>query len=835
LKTQRDCPRYEAGLDWSVRIAAKGANARGTEFSKLRVAEEIRVNSLHQPLGKSGVIYTAWRAVAGLLCVLALGTILVGQEPSRSPSSNHGFRVEGVVKDQTGAVVAGARVVLGSGNYQATETTGTDGKFVFNSFPAPTGVLTIQAKGFATASRDWTAEAAGVRELEIVLTPAPVAQEITVTATRTETPLSQTAANLQLLTSKQLSGTAALTLDDALRQVPGFTLFRRTGSRVANPTSQGVSLRGVGASGASRALVLEDGFPLNDPFGGWVYWDRVPRESVSQVEVVRGGESDLYGSDAMGGVINFVTRKPTSTALSFESSYGNEATPDASLWASVEHCPWSAAVDGEGFSTDGYILVDEAQRGIVDTPAGSKHEVVDLTLERKIGERGRVYLKPSYFRETRTNGTPLTYNRTHLRNLDLGADWISPVAGEFSFRGYGGPEIFDQTFSSVAADRNSESLVRSQRVPAQQTGLGLQWTRPAGMRQTLVAGFEGQEVRGSSNELGFFNGHVTSALGSGGRQRTAGVFGEDIIRLTSRWRITAAGRFDHWRNYDALSTTQPLSNPGPPRVTNFLERTETAFSPRLATLYRLTSHVSLMGSAYRAFRAPTLNELYRGFRVGNVQTNANSELTAERLTGAEAGAEFEGFHRRFTGRGAFFWRDISNPIANVTLSVTPNLITRQRQNLGRTRSRGVDLNATLHLTSTFDLSGGYEFVNATVLNFPANPALVGLEIPEIPRHVFTFQALYSNPSAGNRWARTTFGIQGRFVGKQFDDDLNQLPLGKFFVLDALVSHPIGHGVEIFAAVENLANESYAVAATPVLELGAPRLFRAGFRVNLGAR
>jgi outer membrane receptor protein involved in Fe transport len=376
-------------------------------------------------------------------------------------------------------------------------------------------------------------------------------------------------------------------------------------------------------------------------------------------------------------------------------------------------------------------------------------------------------------------------------------------------------------------------LVRSQRVPAQQTGLELQWTRPVGSKQTLVAGFDGREVRGASDELGFFGGRMTSILGAGGRQRYAGIFAEDIIRITSRWQVTAAGRFDHWRNYDALATSKSLSTPGPTTVTVFPERTETAFSPRLGMLYRLTSHVALTGSAYRAFRAPTLNELYRGFRVGNVVTDANSALRAERLTGTEAGAEFNAFHERFTGRGTFFWADVTDPIANVTLSVTPNLITRQRQNLGRTRSRGSAMDATLHLTPTLALTGGYEFVNATVLSFSANPALVGLQIPEVPRNVFTFQMLYSNPSAGNRWTRATFGIQGRFVSKQFDDDQNQLPLGKFFVTDALVSYPLGHGLEAFAAAENLFNQSYAVAATPVLDLGAPRLFRVGFRVNLG--
>ena len=775
------------------------------------------------------------RAVVCVLGAIAFAGLLRGQPAPLPRAGKRGYQVEGIVKDQSGAVIAGARVSLRAGSYQSRQTTGRDGRFGFDSVPLPSAELSVQAQGFAAVKREWRAQpqAPCAAALEIVLKPALVTQQMTVTAARTETPLSETSASVQVLTQQKLSTTAALTLDGALRQVPGFTLFRRTGSRVANPTTQGVSLRGTGASGAGRALVLEDGIPLNDPFGGWVYWDRVPREAVSRVEVVRGGASDLYGSDAMGGVINFVTRQPTTTALSLESSYGNENTPDGSLWLGLQHGPWSVALDGEGFSTDGYILVDPAERGAADTPAGSEHEGADFMLERKIGGRGRVFAKTTCLREIRTNGTPLTYNRTHLRQLAIGADWLSPTAGAFSFRGYGGPQVFDQTFSAVAADRNSESLVRSQRVPAQQTGVGLQWTRPLGSRQTLVAGFDGQEVRGASDELGFFGGRMTSVLGAGGRQRNAGFFGEDILRLTSRWQITLAGRFDDWRNYDALSTSRSLSAGGRATVTNFPERTETAFSPRLGMLYRLTNHVSLTGSAYRAFRAPTLNELYRGFRVGNVVTNPNSELRAERLTGAEAGAEFNALHDRVTGRGTFFWSDVTDPIANVTLNVTPSLITRQRQNLGRTRSRGFDLDATLHLTHTLGLTAGYEFVNAMVFSFSADPALVGLEIPEVPRNVFTFQTTYSNPSAGSWWGRATVGIQGRFVGKQYDDDQNQLPLGTFFVTDALVSYPLGHGLEAFAAAENIFNQSYAVAATPVLNLGAPRLFRVGFRLNLG--
>jgi outer membrane receptor protein involved in Fe transport len=780
---------------------------------------------------------SAFLHYAATLAGLIAFTGLLAAKASPGPqSANRRYQVEGVVKDQSGAVVTGAQVVLRTGGYEADQPTGTDGRFDFGEVPAPNGKLKVSAKGFGPVEKEWKVERGkdGL-SVVIVLSPAALAQEVTVTATRMETPLSETTADVRVLTEPEIAATPALTLDGALQQVPGFTLFRRTGSRVANPTAQGVSLRGVGASGASRALVLEDSIPLNDPFGGWVYWDRVPRQAVGRMEVVRGGVSDLYGSSAMGGVINVMTRKATTSEFSLDTSYGNENTPVGSFWSSIRHGPWAMNFDGEAFNTDGYILVNSQDRGAVDTPANSEHEVGDATLERKLGQNGRMFATATYFREIRANGTPLTYNRTHTRQLAIGADWVSERAGAFTFRGYGGPEVFDQTFSSVAADRNSESLVRSQRVPAQQTGVAIQWNRPVGMRQTLVAGFDGREVRGSSNELGFFGGLMTSALGAGGRQRTAGVYGEDVLRLTTRWQVTAALRFDHWRNYDALSTLKPLTSPSPSTVTNFPERTETAFSPRLGMLYRLTSNVSLVGSAYRAFRAPTLNELYRGFRVGNVVTSANSELKAERLTGAEAGAQFDAFRSKLTGRGTFFWSDVTDPIANVTLSVTPTLITRQRQNLGRTRSRGVDLDAALHVTPNFELTSGYEFVNATVLSFTADPSLEGLEIPQVPRHVFTIQALYSNATASSQWRRVTLGLQGRYVGNQFDDDQNLLSLGKFFTLDASLSRRIWRDTEAYVAAENIFDERYTVQRTPVPQLGYPALFRVGFRMNFGQR
>jgi outer membrane receptor protein involved in Fe transport len=281
----------------------------------------------------------------------------------------HPTTIEGLVVDQTGAAVADAEVSITSSSFNGKAVTDSRGGFRFKSAPQTIVTLSVAARGFARVERKLNPATEDTTQLRIVLAPASISERVTVTATRTDTRIGETAASVAVLGPEDLKTTAAITLDDTLRQVPGFSLFRRSGSRTANPTSQGVSLRGLGASGASRAIVLADGIPLNDPFGGWVYWDRVARESVTQVEVLRGGASHLYGSSALGGVVNIMTKKADSNAVSFEASYGNERTPDASLFLGGRKENWAASLAAESFRTDGYILVAPNERGVVDTRA----------------------------------------------------------------------------------------------------------------------------------------------------------------------------------------------------------------------------------------------------------------------------------------------------------------------------------------------------------------------------------------------------------------------------------------------------------------------------------
>jgi outer membrane receptor protein involved in Fe transport len=766
-------------------------------------------------------------SLALLICALALSCA-----PARAQEVAPSQDLSGVVVDQNGAPVQDASIVLMSAKSVDINEVKTDaeGRFDFG-FPQPDGFkLTVTARGFGRFEQSWKeGEGSGV-PLRVVLLPPSLAERVTVTAARTETRLAETAASVVVLGDEELESTSALTVDDVLRQVPGFQLFRRTSGRVANPTAQGVSLRGVGASGASRAVVLYDGVTLNDPFGGWVYWGRIPREALSRVEVLRGAASSLYGSGAFGGVVQFIPRRANDddTQLRLETSYGSQNTPDASFYASTMRGRWGLSLSAQTFSTGGYVLVDRRERGRVDTPAASRDADGELYIGRKFAGGLVVFARPSSYGESRRNGTPLQFNRTHIRQLVAGLSWDTPRAGVFDLRAQASTQVFDQSFTSVASDRASETLTRLQRVPAQAAGLSFQWSRGFGARHSVVSGFEATEVRGASDEIVYVANRPSSLVGAGGRARTAGFFARDAVRVTPRLVLTPGARIDRWRNYDARQTTQALTRAGASSVVQFAERDETAFSPQLSAVFKLSDAVSLNATFARAFRAPTLNELYRSFRVGNVVTLADETLRAERLTSGEAGLFFSS-HGGLTARADVFWMDVTRPVANVTLSVTPSLITRRRENLGRTRSRGFEAEMEKRLGTHWSASVGYLFADARVTRFPADHSLEGLRIPQVARQQLNFQLRYTNP------ARLTFGLQGRAAGPQFDDDQNALRLGGYFTLDALVARRLARRVEAFAAAENLTNQRYAVGRTPVLTVGPPLFVRVGLRLRLGER
>ena len=745
---------------------------------------------------------------------------------------------KGVVLGIAGALLLGASSTLAQNAATAKRQQGQSGAA---STAPPQGASGPGASGQSASGQVATTPAGAAPGAQTIAAGLRAATEqVDVSAFRSPVAALESPVSTRILTAPELQRAAPVSLDGKLRTVPGFDLFRRSSSLVANPTTEGVSLRGLGSTAASRTLVLLGDVPLNDPYGGWVHWEELPDLAIGQVEVVRGGVSDLYGSSAVGGVLQISAVPLLQGAASAQGGKSGSAGPELVLESGLgaealnqngarlrgSAGRWSGLAAAGVIGADGYVLVAPNLRGPVDTRSNVHAENALLLGERSLGAAGSgdsVWLRGNVLNESRHNGTPLTTNATRLWRYAAGLDrW------DWQARGWGSTERYRQGFSSIAVGRRSETLTRGATDPANELGGALRWRHAFSPEWVALAGGDVRDVRAQDIERPTaLNAVATSTTA---RQTDAGGYGE-LLWTPGPWLLNGSARVDHFANVDAatysLQTGAPSKIPLPPKMT-LPDIVQTVVDPRLGVSRRMGKSLAVSASGFRAYRAPTENELYRTGQVGQQTTLANANLRAERATGWETGFAGEVPARwNASWRASYFWTEVNRPVTALTLKTTPTATTLQRENLGQIRSRGVSLDGSVHPVDWLEITGGYQFARATVTRFAPQPALVGLWIPQVPRNTGTLQVTAAQP----RWG--LLSVQARGSGRQYDDDANTFVLHGFARFDVYTSHTFQGRWEIFGSVENLLDRSIDVGRTPIRTLGTPQLARFGVRVTLG--
>ena len=687
--------------------------------------------------------------------------------------------------------------------------------------------LTVQAPGFRTV-----AVPAGATE--ITLAPAGVTATATSVTTRESLPVGEAARTVYTLTAAELHAYPAVTLDESLRQHAGFELFRRAPSRVANPTSEGISLRGLGSTAVSRTLVLEDGAPLNDPFGGWIHWNENPTQAVESVELVTGGGSDLYGSSALGGVIDITPQSPARPTLALEAAGGAQDTTNLQGTSTFTSPLADGLLAGESLRTAGYIVVAPGLAGPIDTPANVRSQAYHAELGRREDSgfgrdaRSHAFLTGNLLQEDRDNGTPLQTNATRLWRYLGGYDLPAGDRAQARLRLFGSDEGYRQTFTSTNAARTAETLTRLQRVHTQELGGTLNGSIHFGHFAAL-AGADVRDLRGIDYELPIAANQPNGLQDVTARQRYVGGFGE-LLATAGKWSGAFSLRLDHSSNLDTTQFAQAKAGAAI-TATPQPDRAETIASPRLGITRALGAMASAHVSAFRAFRAASLNELYRTGQVGQQTTLANPALNSERATGVEAGLEAAPASRvRF--KTTYFWTVINRPVSAVLLSQTATTSISRRENLGQLISQGVEASADIRLTAVLSATAGYQFANAVVTKFAPQPAFIGLRIPQVPQHSLTGQVRLASARQGE----LTLAVRGSSLA--FDDAANQFPLTGFVQLDlygrrSLAPRHTGNRIDAFFLIQNLTGHRQQVARTPILTLGSPIFAEGGLRFRLG--
>jgi iron complex outermembrane receptor protein len=662
--------------------------------------------------------------------------------------------------------------------------------------------------------------------------PSPTAagqapeEVILVTGLRLPRPLHDVPAAATVIDREQLERSPHVLADDLVRAVPDVGTFRRSSSSIADPTSQGLNLRGVGPSGVSRALVLRDGLPVNDPFGGWVYWRAMSPLGIDRIEIVPSGASALFGNFALGGVLQVISRPNDGRSIDAVAAGGSLGTGRFAVRATERIDKLGIAVDAEGLHSEGYTPIVADQRGVVDGDASSTHGAGGLRLDYDLGD-SKLHAGLRVFDESLDAGTQHT--TADVRTIGYEAGWeIARDPGRLSVQAFGGNQRFEQERARVTADRATATSASKQRTPSNNQGVVATWTARAIGMHSIVVGIDGQRVAGTSTDSltpPMVQPDTLVKRAAGGEQRFLGAFAQDALQITPELQVAAAARIDGWQNVSARRTL--TLGDGSATTTPLASTSEVQLDPRLGALYHITPEVAVRASGYRAFRAPTLNELYRPFQVGTVLTGANDRLKPETLWGSEVGGQL--VLEQLTAQVTGFWNRLSDPIANVTLAAPMDGATRQRQNLGSARILGVDVDVAWRPAAAWTVRVGHMFSDAKVTEAPAQPDLVGKRLAQDPRNRTTAAVTFDE----SRIATITGEV--RYLGRQYEDDQNTLGIGAVVLFDARVERDLVAGLSVFASGQNLFDRRYIVGRAGVDTEGAPRTFELGLAYHARSR
>ena len=678
-----------------------------------------------------------------------------------------------------------------------------------------------------------------VLALALLATPAAAAAAedalITVTGRGLADLPGDAALSLVVIERDRILNTGSNRLESVLADIAGQAQFRRSDSRSANATSQGITLRGLGGNASSRALLLLDGVPQADPFGGWVAFPAFATGRLDRIRVTRGGGSGYWGAGALAGTIELESVGADAlTPFMGNIAWGSRESLDAQGSLGFRREGGFAMLSAAYGRGDGFVPIVERNRGPVDRPAPYEQASANLRVVVKIAPDTEAQLTATAFTDSRERGTDFS------RNTSEGVDAALRLVGRgdwgWQALAYVQNRNFTSDFAAINAARTTATQTLAQyATPATGWGGRLELAPPIGNGITLRLGADTRQLTGETNELfTYVAGAATRQREAGGRTGTTGIFADASIEA-GIVTATLAARLDWWTIRDGRLLETTLATGAPFTTLRFADRSGEEFTGRAGLAIKAADWLTLRSAAYRGWRLPTLNELYRPFRVGPDATAANALLRPERVTGVDAGftlAPAAGVSIGVTG----FWNRMDDTIANVTQGAGPGSfpgvgfvaaggLYRQRQNLDALTVWGVEVDASARL-GDFTLRASYSHVDPTIAASGAAAPLDGLRPAQTPR---------DNLSAGIDYAGRLFSASAtvRHIASQFEDDQNSRSLTAATMVDALLVVPIVKGVAIEGRVENLfdAEVQAALSGAGVVERALPRTIWVGARLS----
>ncbi|KQU61721.1 TonB-dependent receptor [Sphingomonas sp. Leaf339] len=622
-------------------------------------------------------------------------------------------------------------------------------------------------------------------------------------------------------------------LESVLADVAGLQQFRRSDSRSANPTSQGITLRGLGGNASSRALLILDGVPQTDPFGGWVAFPAYATDRIGRIRVTRGGGSGFYGAGALAGTVEMDSAAPTALAPLIGSvAYGSRDSVETQGSAALVRSGGFATISGAYARGDGFTPTVAEDRGLIDRPAGYEQASGAIRTVLALAPDTELQVNAAAFTDTRERGTPFTANRSE------GADASIRLVGRgrwgWSALGYVQTRAFASSFAAINAARTTATQTLDQyNTPATGIGARVEVQPPLGEAIALRIGADVRDVKGQTQErYTFVAASPTRRRIAGGENLTGGLFADGSVQAGDL-TLSLGGRIDWWRIGGGFLRENTIATGGAINDLAFADRTGTEATGRAGIAWSVASPVTLRAAAYRGWRLPTLNELYRPFRVGADATAANAALAPERLTGVEGGVTLTPSATTSIAATAFHSR-LDDAIANVSAGTGPGTfplvgfvaaggIYRIRQNLDAVRSNGIEVDASWR-PGPIGLTASYSHVDARVRASGTALALDGLRPAQTPRDQVS-------ATIDGRYRGIAAAVTVRHVARQFEDDQNSRTLASATTLDTYLALPLTTALSVEARGENLFDERVeaGISGANIVERATPRTLWIGLR------
>jgi iron complex outermembrane recepter protein len=665
-------------------------------------------------------------------------------------------------------------------------------------------------------------------------------EELVVSSTRSVQPGHDLPTPVTVIGPEAIATSPGATTLGILGRIPGFTLRDFSHPQLVRQVRSAPSFRGLGGTSASRTLLLLDGVPANDPFTSWVLWSRVPLSLVERVEVVRSGGAMAWGSRALGGVINMITRNPTGRSLETGVELGERGNQRVSLAGTVRTGKLGVMVAGDRLATDGYVTVDPARAGPVDLPRGARTQVGFGRVTYDATRTLKFHASATYADDDETGVTPLSIATGNIAEVRSSATW-TPASGDVvTVQAHRMSVERRLANTGINSTRTTETRRTDVTNPADIVGASGQWTRQMG-RHRVAAGTDLSWTDGEFTELSRYQSTVATrerAVAAG--QQIFGAFVTDAVALGTQTTMQLGLRVDRVSNGDARRIDRDRITNAVLRDTTFGGRAETPVTYTLGLRHRLSDLVQLHASHFRAFRNPALFEMHVPTQVagGTAFLEVNPDLRAERLSGVEFGIGLDPsptLSLRTTG----FWNRVTDQIIDFTVgtatatgqivgpcgALNAGQVCRQRRNIGHLRTTGVEAELDWRPLRAVAIALSYGY-NPTEISAPGQ-AIDGNEARGAIRQAGSAAVTFDLPKVA------MIVIDARHVSSRWDDDRNLIELDPFTIVGVHVSKTLTAGVTGYVRLENVTDARYEVTRDTqgLAELGGPRWITAGMKAR----